>query len=180
MFFDKIIKPLFRSKKGNWISRLNELVNNQSNIILVEDPSEQTAITILDGLADVIENWDTLLESVADFYVKFDIITAKPVHEVAIKNPERLSIDEQNRFLDEAAVLVINNMIRGHRLIPSNLIRVDAVGLLTVMVGMVIYPEVRENGIKLWKHLEKSFSACHTFKKDKHLPKSFIELLKRS
>lgn len=179
MFFDKIIKPLFRSKKGNMISRLNELINNQSNIVLIEDPSEQTAVTILDGLADVIDNWDVLLESVADFYVKFDIITAKPVHEVAIKNPERLSLDEQNRFLEETMVCVINNMRRGHPLIPSNLLRVDAVGFLLVMVGMVIYPEVRENGRKLWKHLEKSFSACHTFKKDKHLPKSFIELLKR-
>ena len=60
------------------------------------------------------------------------------MHEVAIKNPERLSLDEQNRFLEESMVCVINNMRRGHPLIPSNLLRIDAVGFLLVMVGMVI------------------------------------------
>jgi len=31
IFLDKIVKPLFRSQKGNWVSRINELIDSQLN-----------------------------------------------------------------------------------------------------------------------------------------------------
>ena len=32
IFLDKIVKPLFRSQKGNWVSRINELTDSQLKI----------------------------------------------------------------------------------------------------------------------------------------------------
>ena len=155
IFFNKIVKPLFRSKKGNWISRLNELTDNQLEVSRdAKNPNEKNADQLsfafaLDGITDLMENWEVLLESIADFYVKFDIITARPIHKIALKNPEKLSETEKLRFLDEVGILILNNIKRKHPLIPPNLCRMDSLGILMGLIGMVFYPEVRKKGLSL-------------------------------
>jgi hypothetical protein len=193
IFLNKIIKPLFRSKKGNWISRINEMTDKQLNIIsdlhirgstheenLIKESDLLEFIKALDGIVDLIDNWDILLESVKDFYIKFDIKTARPIHKIALKNPEKLSEDEKLRFLDEVGILVLSNMMRRHKLITTELCRPDSLGILMGSFGMVFYPEVRKKGYLLWSHLENCFSMCKKFKYQTHLPKSFIELLKNA
>lgn len=186
IFFDKVIKPFFRSKKGNWISRLNELINNQLTVAQdVKNQNEKDANNIsfayaLDGVVDLTKNWEVLLESVADFYIKFDIVTARPIHKVALKNPETLSEDEKLRFLDETGILILNNIKRRHALIPSDLCRMDSLGILIGLIGMVFYPEVRKKGYFLWMYLENCFPLCKKFNHKLHLPQSFVELLKRA
>ena len=186
IFFNKIVKPLFRSQKGNWISRLNELTDNQLKIARdAKNQNEKNADQLsfayaLDGITDLIENWEALLESIAEFYIKFDIITARPIHKIALKNPEKLSETEKLRFLDEVGILILNNIKRKHPLIPPNLCRMDSLGILMGLIGMVFYPEVRKKGYMLWMYLEDCFPLCQKFKYKTHLPKSFIELLERT
>ena len=104
IFLDKIVKPLFRSQKGNWVSRINELIDSQLKIAhsgqtkQEKEGDRMAFVNALDGLVDYIDNYDVLMESVSEFYVKFDIKSAKPLHNKALKNPEKLSEKEKLLF----------------------------------------------------------------------------------
>ena len=65
-------------------------------------------VNALDGLVDYVENYDALLESVSQFYVKFDIKTAKPLHKIALKKPEMLSDKERLLFFDHSFLILQN------------------------------------------------------------------------
>ena len=82
IFLNKIIKPLFRSKKGNWISRINELFENQlkvANDYNNEDERKSDLITFastLDGVVDIIENYKRDLETELS---KDKLLESKPI-----------------------------------------------------------------------------------------------------
>jgi hypothetical protein len=180
IFLNKIIKPLFRSKKGNWVSRINELIDNQLKITvdassLSNKESDLFVFsTALDGVVDIIENYDTLLEGLTVSYVKFDIKTAKPIHILALKNPEKLSEEDKLRFFDES-FLIAMQMKRG--LTPIRLAKSASLGILMGALGMVCFPETRSKGYQLWTYLEECFPQCMRFNYKKHLPKELVELL---
>jgi len=188
IFLDKIVKPLLRSQKGNWISRINELTDSQLKIAhsgQTEEEKEADKITFanaLDGFVDYVENYDSLLESVSQFYVKFDIKTAKPIHKIALKKPEMLSDKETLLFFDHT-FLISQNIRRQHQAIPMNLLIYGALpllasqGLFTSAIGMICFPDTREKGFQLWKYLYGSFPLCKKFKYKKHLPKEVVKLL---
>lgn len=180
IFLNKIIKPLFRSKKGNWISRINELFENQlkvANDYNNEDERKSDLITFastLDGVVDIIENYNELLEELVPVYVKFDIKTAKPIHRLALKNPEKLSEEDKLRFFDESFLLLMN-MTRN--LTQTSLFRSGSYGFLIGALGMVSFPETRSKGYQLWTYLEECLPYCKMFNYKKHLPKELVYLL---
>ena len=177
IFLNKIIKPLFRSKKGNWISRINELFDNQLKIANEDlsfserEDNEFAFTTALDGVVDIIENYETLLEGLAANYIKFDIKTARPIHRLALKNPEKLSEDDKLRFFDESFLIIFQMQREG--LTPTKLATSASLG----GIGMVCFPETRSKGYQLWTYLENRFWKCKKFNYKKHLPKELVELL---
>jgi hypothetical protein len=177
IFLNKIIKPLFRSKKGNWISRINELFDNQLKIANEDlsfserEDNEFAFTTALDGVVDIIENYETLLEGLAANYIKFDIKTARPIHRLALKNPEKLSEDDKLRFFDESFLIIFQMQREG--LTPTKLATSASLG----RIGMVCFPETRSKGYQLWTYLENRFWKCKKFNYKKHLPKELVELL---
>lgn len=180
IFINKVIKPLFRSKKGNWISRINELIDNQLKIVAdynTQMERESDLITFanaLDGVVDIIENYNELLEGLVPHYIKFDIKTARPIHRLALKNPEKLSEEDKLRFFDES-FLILMNMTRN--LTQASLFRSGSYGFLIGALGMVSFPETRSKGYQLWTYLEECLPHCKEFNYKKHLPKELIELL---
>jgi len=113
IFLDKIVKPLFRSQKGNWVSRINELIDSQLKIAhsgqtkQEKEGDRMAFVNALDGLVDYIDNYDVLMESVSEFYVKFDIKSAKPLHNKALKNPEKFMQILKNNIDKNPKVTVI-------------------------------------------------------------------------
>ena len=188
IFLDKIVKPLLRSQKGNWISRINELTTKQLEIAnsgQTEEEKEADKLSFamsLDGLVDIIENYDALLESVAQFYIKFDIKIAKPIHKIALKNPEMLSEKEKLAFFDHS-FLIGQNFQRQHVGIPRHLLMYGPLpilasqGFLMGAIGMICFPETRTKSFQLWKYSYKCFPLCKKFKYKKHLPKEVVKLL---
>ena len=188
IFLDKIIKPLFKSKKANWVSRINELTTKQLEIAnsgQTDEEKEGDRLSFawsLDGMVDIIENYDALLESVAQFYVKFDIKIAKPIHKIALKNPEKLSEKEKLAFFDHS-FLIMQNIRRQHEAIPRELLidgplsMLSSQGFLMGAIGMICFPDTRKKGFQLWKYSHGCFPLCKKFKYKKHLPKELIKLL---
>ena len=76
-----MIFSLFRSKKQNWINRLNKLLDAQLKIAsdgLTSSDREADRAAFadaLDRMVGLIEDYDYLLSEVATAYVKFDIKT---------------------------------------------------------------------------------------------------------
>ena len=188
IFIDKILKPIFSSQKSNWIRRLDELIGKQLEVAHsghTEEEKEADRLSFvwaLDGMVDIIENYDVILKSVDQFYEKFDIKTAKPIHKIALKNPEMLSEKERLLFFDHTG-LIMANIMRQHETIPRNLsihgpLSLNAsLGFLMGAIGMISFPETRKKGFQLWKYLYECFPLCEKFEYKKHLPKELIKLL---
>jgi hypothetical protein len=182
IFIDKILKPIFLSKKSNWIRRLNETITTQLEVAHDGDGDGKAFAQSLDGIVDLIENYDALLESVAQFYIKFDINLARPIHKIALKNPEMLSEKEQFAFFDHS-FLISQNFHRQHAGIPRHLLMygplpmLAAQGFLLGAIGMICFPETRKKGFQLWKYSHECFPQCKKFNYKKHLPKELVKLL---
>ena len=176
-----MIFSLFRSKKGNWINRLNKLLDNQLKIAgdgltSSDRVSDREAFAnALDIMVEQIENYDDLLDTVAVNYIKFDIKTAKPIHKIALKNPEKLSDEDKIRVFDEMS-LIMNNLSRLNPRMYA-LTQTGALGFLLISIGMVCFPEIRTKGYKLWSYINDCLPMCTKFKYKKHLPKELIKLL---
>lgn len=190
IFLDKIVKPLFRSQKGNWVSRINELTDNQLKIAYSGQTKEEKEgdrmafVNALDGLVDYIDNYEVLMKSVSEFYVKFDLKSAKLLHNKALKNPEKLSEKEKLLFFDHS-FLFTQNINRQHESIPRDLLMLGPApllasqGLLTSALGMICFPETRKKSFELWKYLYVCFAFCEKFNYKKHLPKEAVKLLEK-
>ena len=182
IFIDKILKPIFLSKRSNLIRRLNETITTQLEVAHDGDGDGKAFAQSLDGIVDLIENYDALLESVAQFYIKFDINLARPIHKIALKNPEILSEKEQFAFFDHS-FLISQNFHRQHAGIPRNLLMygplpmLAAQGFLLGAIGMICFPETRKKGFQLWKYSHECFPLCKKFNYKKHLPKELVKLL---
>jgi len=182
IFIDKVLKPIFLSKRSNLIRRLNETITTQLEVAHDGDGDGKAFAQSLDGIVDLIENYDALLESVAQFYIKFDINLARPIHKIALKNPEMLSEKEQFAFFDHS-FLISQNFHRQHAGIPRNLLMygplpmLAAQGFLLGAIGMICFPETRKKGFQLWKYSHECFPLCKKFNYKKHLPKELVKLL---
>ena len=185
IFIDKILKPIFLSKRSNWIRRLNEITTTQLEVAHDGDGDGKAFAQSLDGIVDVIENYDALLESVAQFYIKFDINLARPIHKIALKNPEMLSEKELFAFFDHS-FLIMQNFQRQHAGIPRNLLMygplpmLAAQGFLLGAIGMICFPETRKKGFQVWKYAYECFPQCKKFNYKKHLPKELVKLLEKN
>ena len=176
-----MIFSLFRSAKGNWVNRLNKLLDMQLKIARDglsenERSADRGAFAeALDTMAEQIDNYDDLLKDVATAYIKFDIKTAKPIHKLALTKPQKLSEDEKIRMFDEMG-LIMNNL---KRLSPQMfaLKQTGGFGFLLISVGMVCFPEIREKGFKLWSYLKDCHPLCRKFKYTKHVPLELIKIL---
>ena len=182
IFIDKVLKPIFLSKRSNLIRRLNETITTQLEVAHDGDGDGKAFAQSLDGIVDLIENYDALLESVAQFYIKFDINLARPIHKIALKNPEMLSEKEQFAFFNHS-FLIMQNFRRQHAGIPRNLLMygplpmLAAQGFLLGAIGMICFPETRKKGFQLWKYSHECFPLCKKFNYKKHLPKELVKLL---
>ena len=182
IFIDKVLKPIFLSKRSNLIRRLNETITTQLEVAHDGDGDRKAFAQSLDGIVDLIENYDALLESVAQFYIKFDINLARPIHKIALKNPEMLSEKEQFAFFDHS-FLISQNFHRQHAGIPRNLLMygplpmLAAQGFLLGAIGMICFSETRKKGFQLWKYSHECFPLCKKFNYKKHLPKELVKLL---
>ena len=176
-----MILSLFRSRKSNWINRLNKLLDNQLKIARdglssSDREADRNAFAdALDGMVGIVENYDSHLEDVAAAYIKFDIKSATPVHKIGLKNPEKLSEKDKLRFYDEMSLIMSNFS----KLVPQfyALRQTGALGFLLVSTGMVCFPEIRSKGYELWTYLEDCLPICKKFKYKKHLPKELVSLL---
>ena len=54
--FNKVIKPLFRTQKGNWKSRLNEQLDKQ--IVICKDMNVSSIAMTLDNMVNQIYYYD--------------------------------------------------------------------------------------------------------------------------
>ena len=133
-------------------------------------------------MVDIIENYDAILESVDQFYIKFDIKTAKPIHKIALKNPEKLSKKEMLEYFTHTS-LIMFNITRLHEVIPRKLLMYGPLsmhashGFLMGAIGMICFPETRKKGFQLWKYAYECFPLCKKFKYKKHLPQELVKLL---
>ena len=187
-FINKILKPIFLSQESNWIRRLDELTAGQLDVANsghTEEEKEADRLSFawaLDGMVDIIENYDAILESVDQFYIKFDIKTAKPIHKIALKNPEKLSKKEMLEYF-EHTFLIMANITRHHKTIPGDLLIHGTLqmhashGFLMGAIGMICFPETRKKGFQVWKYLYECFPLCKKFDYKKHLPKELVKLL---
>ena len=182
IFIDKILKPIFLSKKSNWIRRLDELFTGQLDVAHNGDGDRKSFALALDRMVDIIENYDAILESLDQFYIKFDIKTAKPIHKIALKNPEKLSKKEMMEYF-EHTFLIMANITRQHEAIPRDLLMYGPLsmhashGFLMGAIGMICFPETRKKGFQLWKYSQECFPKCKKFNYKKHLPKELVKLL---
>jgi hypothetical protein len=182
IFIDKVLKPIFLSKKSNWIRRLDELSTGQLDVAYNGDGDGKAFALALDGMVDIIENYDAILESVDQFYIKFDIRTAKPIHKIALKNPEMLSKKEMLEYF-EHTILIMANITRQDKAIPRDFLMHGTLsmlashGFLTGAIGMICFPETRKKGFQVWKYAYECFPQCKKFNYKKHLPKELVKLL---
>tara|TARA_B110000459_G_scaffold79069_1_gene88945 strand:+ start:24 stop:620 length:597 start_codon:yes stop_codon:yes gene_type:complete len=181
-FINKILKPIFLSQESNWIRRLDELTTGQLDVAHNGDGDGIAFAHALDGMVDIIENYDAILESVDQFYIKFDIKTAKPIHKIALKNPEKLSKKEMLEYFTHTS-LIMANISRLHEAIPRKLLMYGPLsmhashGFLMGAIGMICFPETRKKGFQLWKYSYECFPLCEKFKYKKHLPQELVKLL---
>jgi len=182
IFIDKVLKPIFLSKKSNWIRRLDELSTGQLDVAYNGDGDGKAFALALDGMVDIIENYDAILESLDQFYIKFDIRTAKPIHKIALKNPEMLSKKEMLEYF-EHTILIMANITRQDKAIPRDFLMHGTLsmlashGFLTGAIGMICFPETRKKGFQVWKYAYECFPQCKKFNYKKHLPKELVKLL---
>ena len=182
IFIDKILKPIFLSKKSNWIRRLDEMSTGQLDVAYNGDGDGKAFALALDRMVDIIENYDAILESVDQFYIKFDIKTAKPIHKIALKNPEKLSKKEMLEYFTHTS-LIMANISRLHEAIPRKLLMYGPLsmhashGFLMGAIGMICFPETRKKGFQVWKYAYECFPQCKKFNYKKHLPKELVKLL---
>ena len=182
IFIDKILKPIFLSKKSNWIRRLDEMSTGQLDVAYNGDGDGKAFALALDRMVDIIENYDAILESVDQFYIKFDIKTAKPIHKIALKNPEKLSKKEMLEYF-EYTFLIMANITRQDKAIPRDFLMHGTLsmlashGFLTGAIGMICFPETRKKGFQVWKYAYECFPQCKKFNYKKHLPKELVKLL---
>ena len=182
IFIDKILKPIFLSKESNWIRRLDEMSTGQLDVAHNGDGDGIAFALALDGMVDIIENYDVILQSIDQFYIKFDIKTAKPIHKIALKNPEKLSKKEMLEYF-EHTFLIMANITRHHKTIPGDLLIHGTLqmhashGFLMGAIGMICFPETRKKGFQVWKYLYECFPLCKKFDYKKHLPKELVKLL---
>jgi len=182
IFIDKVLKPIFLSKKSNWIRRLDELSTGQLDVAYNGDGDGKAFALALDGMVDIIENYDAILESLDQFYIKFDIRTAKPIHKIALKNPEMLSKKEMLEYF-EHTILIMANITRQDKAIPRDFLMHGTLsmlashGFLTGAIGMICFPETRKKGFQVWKYAYECFHQCKKFNYKKHLPKELVKLL---
>ena len=172
--FNKVIKPLFRTQKGNWKSRLNELLDNQ--IKICKDMSADSIANTLDNMTNQINRYENLLVNVALIYSKFDIKTARPIHKLALKYPEQLSEKDILRFFDETW-LIIRTMQRESEPEIINLANIGSFGIIVMSIGIVYFKDSRTKGFQVWKELERGFSETKKFNYKKHLPEELTKLL---
>ena len=172
--FNKVIKPLFRTQKGNWKSRLNELLDNQ--IKICKDMSADSIANTLDNMTNQINRYENLLVNVALIYSKFDIKTARPIHKLALKYPEQLSEKDILRFFDETW-LIIRTMQRESEPKIINYANIGSFSIIVLSVAITYFKDLRKKGFKLWKELERGFPEVKDFDYKKHLPKELTKLL---
>tara|TARA_B100000029_G_C17479211_1_gene924927 strand:+ start:716 stop:1273 length:558 start_codon:yes stop_codon:yes gene_type:complete len=176
-----MILSLFRSAKGNWVNRINKLFANQLKIARdglsssERDADRYAFAEALDYMSILIKDYELHLDDVASVYIKYDMKKAKPIHKLALKNPEKLS-EKDKIVLFDGMGLIMNNL---NRLSPRMfaLKQTGALGFLMGALGIVCFPEVREKGFKLWSYVEDCLPLCEKFIYKKHLPKELIKLL---
>jgi hypothetical protein len=162
IFIDKILKPIFLSKESNWIRRLDEMSTGQLDVAHNGDGDGIAFASALDGMVD--------------------IKTAKPIHKIALKNPEKLSKKEMLEYF-EHTFLIMANITRHHKTIPGDLLMYGTLqmhashGFLMGAIGMICFPETRKKGFQVWKYLYECFPLCKKFNYKKHLPKELVKLL---
>ena len=173
--FNKVIKPLFRTQKGNWKSRLNELLDNQ--IKICKDMSADSIANTLDNMTNQINRYENLLVNVALIYSKFDIKTARPIHKLALKYPEKLSEKDILRFFDEAFLIIRYLQKDPLEHDHLRLANVGSFGILCSGIGIIYFKDLRNKGFQVWKELERGFSETNEFNYKKHLPEELTKLL---
>ena len=173
--FNKVIKPLFRTQKGNWKSRLNEQLDKQ--IVICKDMDASSIAMTLDNI--VIQNFyydKLLLKLAAQQYEEFDLETSKPIHKLALKYPEQLSEKDIFRFFYETR-LIIRTMQRESEPEIINLANIGSFGIIVMSIGIVYFKDSRTKGFQVWKELERGFSETKKFNYKKHLPEELTKLL---
>ena len=172
--FNKVIKPLFRTQKGNWKSRLNEQLDKQ--IVICKDMNASSIAMTLDNMVNQIYYYDKLLLKVAAQYKKFNLETSKPIHKLALKYPEQLSEKDILRFFDETW-LIIRTMQRESEPKIINYANIGSFSIIVLSVAITYFKDLRKKGFKLWKELERGFPEVKDFDYKKHLPKELTKLL---
>ena len=110
------------------------------------------------------------------------IRTAKPIHKIALKNPEMLSKKEMLEYF-EHTILIMANITRQDKAIPRDFLMHGTLsmlashGFLMGAIGMICFPETRKKGFQVWKYAHECFPQCKKKKKKKHLPKELVKLL---
>ena len=172
--FNKVIKPLFRTQKGNWKSRLTEQLDKQ--IVICKDMNASSIAMTLDNMVNQIYYYDKLLLKVASQYEKFDIKTSKPIHKLALKYPEKLNDKDIFRFFDETW-LIVRTMQKEPEPEIINLANIGSFGIIIMSIGIVYFKDLRPKGFQVWKELERGFSETKKFNYKKHLPEELTKLL---
>ena len=172
--FNKVIKPLFRTQKGNWKSRLNEQLDKQ--IVICKDMKVSSIAMTLDNMVNQIYYYDKLLLKVAAQYKKFNLETSKPIHKLALKYPEQLSEKDIFRFFYETR-LIIRTMQRESEPKIINYANIGSFSIIVLSVAITYFKDLRKKGFKLWKELERGFPEVKDFDYKKHLPKELTKLL---
>ena len=172
--FNKVIKPLFRTQKGNWKSRLTEQLDKQ--IVICKDMNASSIAMTLDNMVNQIYYYDKLLLKVAAQYKKFNLETSKPIHKLALKYPEQLSEKDILRFFDETW-LIVRTMQRESEPEIINLANIGSFGIIVMSIGIVYFKDSRTKGFQVWKELERGFSETKKFNYKKHLPEELTKLL---
>ena len=172
--FNKVIKPLFRTQKGNWKSRLNEQLDKQ--IVICKDMNASSIAMTLDNMVNQIYYYDKLLLKVAAQYKKFNFETSKPIHKLALKYPEQLSEKDIFRFFYETR-LIIRTMQRESEPKIINYANIGSFSIIVLSVAITYFKDLRKKGFKLWKELERGFPEVKDFDYKKHLPKELTKLL---
>ena len=172
--FNKVIKPLFRTRKGNWKNRFNKQLDKQ--IVICKDMDASSIAMTLDNMVNQIYYYDKLLLKVAAQYKKFNIETSKPIHKLALKYPEQLSEKDIFRFFYETR-LIIRTMQRESEPKIINYANIGSFSIIVLSVAITYFKDLRKKGFKLWKELERGFPEVKDFDYKKHLPKELTKLL---
>ena len=173
--FNKVIKPLFRTRKGNWKNRFNKQLDKQ--IVICKDMDASSIAMTLDNM--VIQNFyydKLLLKLAAQQYEEFDLETSKPIHKLALKYPEQLSEKDIFRFFYETWLITIT-MQRESEPKIINYANIGSFSIIVLSVAITYFKDLRKKGFKLWKELERGFPEVKDFDYKKHLPKELTKML---